>query len=170
MPGYYARSTDYMEIVQNNRRGVWNVPFISSSYLVQGSVIHNEETRPSFVHKMLDPDMAFCHNLRENDIFFYVSNRLDWGHLINADDFDTSHKYNELWELVTNQFDWENRYLHANYSKSLEEDAVPAQPCPDVFWFPIISERFADELIHEMENFGKWSDGSNSVGRKNLVS
>ncbi len=43
--GFYARSADYMEIVQNNRRGLWNVPFVSSAYLIKGSVIQNKETR-----------------------------------------------------------------------------------------------------------------------------
>ena len=47
---------------------------------------------------------------------------------------------------------------------SLEEGFVPQQPCPDVFWFPIISDRFADELVAEMEAFGAWSDGTNKVG------
>ena len=39
------------------------------------------------------------------------------------------------------------------------------QPCQDVFWFPMTTERFCDDLVAEMENFGKWSDGSNSVSR-----
>jgi uncharacterized protein Usg len=43
--GFYARSTDYMEIVQSNRRGLWNVPYASSSYLIQGKLIQNEKTR-----------------------------------------------------------------------------------------------------------------------------
>jgi hypothetical protein len=50
-----------------------------------------------------------------------------------------------------------------NYSQSLEKDSDIAQPCPDVYWFPIITERFADELVQEMENFGKWSDGGNQA-------
>ena len=44
-PGFYARSTDYMDIVQNNRRGLWNVPYIASVYLIQGPLIHDENTR-----------------------------------------------------------------------------------------------------------------------------
>ena len=61
------------------------------------------------------------------------------------------------------QWDWESRYIHANYSQSLVENANLSRPCPDVYWFPIVTERFADELVAEMENFGKWSDGTNSV-------
>ena len=72
--------------------------------------------------------------------------------------------------IVTHRNDWEKRYLHENYSLSLEEGFVPQQPCPDVFWFPIISERFADELVAEMEAFGVWSDGTNKVGHLDMYS
>ena len=33
--GFYSRSLDYMEIVNSNRRGLWNVPYTSSCYLIQ---------------------------------------------------------------------------------------------------------------------------------------
>lgn len=35
------------------------------------------------------------------------------------------------------------------------------QPCPDVFWFPLLSEVFTEQLIEEMEHFGQWSGGTN---------
>jgi hypothetical protein len=160
---YYARGADYMDIVQNRRKGLWNVPYISSAYLIKGPFIHDKQSRPNFVQGLLDSDMAFCKNLRENGDFFFVSNRVHWGHLVATEDFSTAHLNNELWEIENNKFDWELRYLNANYSQSLEEDAVIRQPCTDVYWFPIVSERFADELVEEMENFGKWSDGTNMV-------
>lgn len=30
-----------------------------------------------------------------------------------------------------------------------------------MYWYPLISETFAKELIEEMEHFGKWSSGKN---------
>ena len=51
----------------------------------------------------LDADMAMCANLREADVFMHVTNRGTFGHLINADDFDTSHTHNELWEMIRNR-------------------------------------------------------------------
>ena len=53
--GFYARSADYMDIVQYKRLGVWNVPFISSCYLVHGSLLHDSKKRPGFEHEDLDP-------------------------------------------------------------------------------------------------------------------
>ena len=66
-----------MEIVTNNRHGLWNVPFISAAYLIKGELIHQENgaLKPNFIHRLLDADMAFCANLREAGVFFYISNR-----------------------------------------------------------------------------------------------
>lgn len=40
--------------------------------------------------------------------------------------------------------------------------SVP-QPCPDVYWFPVFSDVACEHLIEEMEHFGKWSGGANTV-------
>ena len=40
-----------------------------------------------------------------------------------------------------------------------------SEPCPDVYQFPLTSERFAREMIEIMEAYGKWSDGTNNDER-----
>lgn len=46
-------------------RGVWNVPYVSSVYLVKGSLLRSELSPfELFTSNNLDPDMAFCHNIR----------------------------------------------------------------------------------------------------------
>ncbi|CAG0886727.1 unnamed protein product [Darwinula stevensoni] len=172
--GFYARSFDYMDIIQGEKRGVWNVPYISSAYIIHRSIIKDKDRKPSYIKNLLDPDMAFCENLREKvrpifpippslvkGISMFVTNRLDWGHLVDPENFETTHLHNELFEIINNRWDWEKRYIHPNYSQSLQEDAVLSQPCPDVFWFPMVSDRYAKELIEELETFGRWSDGTN---------
>merc|ERR1719347_2381893 len=164
--GFYARSFDYMEIVNSNRRGLWNVPFVSSCYLISGQLIRNPKTRPSFRHEELDPDMALAASIRSKDKFIFVSNRLDFGHLVNNEDFRTDKRTNELWELERNRYDWEIRYIHPNHSETINTALKDlAQPCPDVYWFPLFTDRFCDEFIAEAENYGKWSDGTNSDKR-----
>jgi len=87
---------------------------------VRGDIIHNPKTKPSYISNLLDADMAFCTNMRNNDVFMYVTNRLTWGHLITVDNFETNHLHNELYEIQNNRWDWEKRYLHVNYSQSLD--------------------------------------------------
>lgn len=71
--------------------------------------------------------------------------------------------------IFTSQ-DWERKYIHPNWSQVLQENVtveqvldlysmrgplltwhgvmyVSFQPCPDVYWYPLISEAFADELV-----------------------
>lgn len=46
-------------------RGVWNVPYVSNVYLLKGSLLRSELTDfELFNSHILDPDMAFCHNIR----------------------------------------------------------------------------------------------------------
>lgn len=163
--GFYARSMDYMDIVTNQRRGLWNVPYINSCYLIKKSVFEKPETRPSYINKLQEPDMAIAENLREKGVFMYVSNRVDFGHLVNSESFDTKHLVPELWEVFNNRWDWEQRYLHVNYTHALNENNTLAMPCPDVYWFPVFTERFAKEMIEVMENYGSWSDGGSDDAR-----
>ncbi|MEQ2190010.1 Procollagen-lysine,2-oxoglutarate 5-dioxygenase 1 [Goodea atripinnis] len=63
--GYYARSEDYVDIVQGRRVGLWNVPYVSSVYLVKASLLQTElKDYKLFTSQNLDSDMAFCHSVR----------------------------------------------------------------------------------------------------------
>uniref|UniRef100_A0ACB8EEG2 Procollagen-lysine,2-oxoglutarate 5-dioxygenase 1 n=1 Tax=Sphaerodactylus townsendi TaxID=933632 RepID=A0ACB8EEG2_9SAUR len=86
--GYYARSEDYIDIVQGRRIGVWNVPYISSIYLIKGSILRSELAQAVLFHSgKLDADMAFCHNIREQGIFLFVTNQQHFGHILSLENF-----------------------------------------------------------------------------------
>ncbi|XP_025161345.1 procollagen-lysine,2-oxoglutarate 5-dioxygenase 3 isoform X1 [Harpegnathos saltator] len=165
--GFYARSFDYMEIIKNERRGLWNVPFVSNCYLINATILNDESTRPFYGNPDgnsdadMDSEMAFAQRNRHAGVFMYVSNRLDFGHLVNPDTYDIKLTYPEMYQIMDNKLDWDRRYIHAKYSESFNPDNKPIQPCPDVYWFPIVTRRFTNELIGIVEAFGQWSDGSN---------
>uniref|UniRef100_A0A673NAH5 procollagen-lysine 5-dioxygenase n=1 Tax=Sinocyclocheilus rhinocerous TaxID=307959 RepID=A0A673NAH5_9TELE len=159
LDGYYARSEDYIDIVQGNRVGVWNIPFMAHIYLIKGQTLRNElKNRNVFVLERLDPDMAMCRNARDLGVFMYVTNRHEFGRLISTANYNTSHYNNDLWQIFENPLDWREKYIHPNYTR-IFTDNVLEQPCPDVFWFPVLSEKACDELVEEMENYGSWSGG-----------
>ena len=121
---------------------------------------------PSFVSSRdpkRDTDMAFSESIRDQGIFMYVSNQLDYGHLVNPDHYDTSFASSDLHQVYHNQLDWEKKYLHPNYGKILDPAFEIEQPCPDVYGFPVVTTAFCDDLVKEMEHFGKWSSGTNQV-------
>uniref|UniRef100_A0A8C2GPC7 procollagen-lysine 5-dioxygenase n=1 Tax=Cyprinus carpio TaxID=7962 RepID=A0A8C2GPC7_CYPCA len=160
LDGYYARSEDYIDIVQGKRVGVWNIPFMAHIYLIKGHTLRNElKERNVFVLERLDPDMAMC----RNGLFMYVTNRHEFGRLISIANYNTSHYNNDLWQIFENPLDWREKYINPNYTR-IFTDNILEQPCPDVFWFPVLSEKACDELVEEMENHGSWSGGKHEMG------
>lgn len=95
----------------------------------------------------------------------YVTNQHIFGHLVNADDFDTKVARPDFYTLFSNKYDWVRKYIHPNYFNQLEPNTTVEQPCPDVFWFQVGTDAFCDDMVAIMENFGKWSDGSNKDAR-----
>lgn len=163
--GYYARSEDYVDIVQGNRVGIWNVPYMANVYLIKGKTLRSEmNERNYFVRDKLDPDMALCRNAREMGVFMYISNRHEFGRLLSTANYNISHFNNDLWQIFENPVDWKEKYINRDYAKIFTENIVE-QPCPDVFWFPIFSEKACDELVEEMEHYGQWSGGKHHDSR-----
>jgi len=158
--GFYRRSDDYGQIVLRNKIGQWNVPYVNDIYLVQA--VHLPKLQGAYIDGDLDADMAFCKRLREQGIFMVLDNREYYGHLINAENFDISHLHNDMYSVFENEYTWQLKYIHENYSQVLNQDVLDQdmfQPCTDVYWLPIMSDTFCDHLIEEMEHFGQWSGG-----------
>lgn len=136
-------------------RGLWNVPYISSCYLINGTLIQNSEFKPNYIRENLDPDMAFCSYMRDKvncsfsleiinicihfliiwlcifvciqNVFLYVSNRMEFGHLVNPDSFDTTRTNPEIYQIFDNRWDWEQRYVHENYSENFNPNKTALQ-------------------------------------------
>uniref|UniRef100_A0A3P9D1Q9 procollagen-lysine 5-dioxygenase n=1 Tax=Maylandia zebra TaxID=106582 RepID=A0A3P9D1Q9_9CICH len=131
-------------------RGVWNIPYMAHVYLVKGSALRNElKERNYFVLEKLDPDMALCRNARDMKSF---ASR-------------TFMKYSTFSCLLQGIF--ENpvvKIYPLNYTRIFTDNYLE-QPCPDVFWFAVFSEKACDELVEEMEHYGSWSGGKHQDKR-----
>lgn len=160
--GYYLRSDDYVEVVQGTRAGVWNVPYISDAILTHKSKFSAADI-PSFYSEKFDHDMAFCADRRDKGHFMYVTNVHSFGHLVNPDLYNTSHKYPDLYEIFENRLDWEAKYINPNYTTQLLPDFSIDEPCPDVYRFPLFTDLWTEQLIAEMENNGGWSGGGHEA-------
>lgn len=95
----------------------------------------------------------------------YISNQRYFGHLVNVDNFNSTVTRPDFYTMLSNRDDWMAKYIHENYTAQLNESTVIQQPCPDVYWFPIVSDAFCDDLVAIMEAYGKWSDGRNDDNR-----
>lgn len=95
----------------------------------------------------------------------YTMNLAYYGHLVDSDSFTILLERPDFYQMTANRLDWERRYIHSDYPAQLQPNAKPKQPCPDVYWFPIVTERFCQDLVAIMEHFGRWSDGSSNDER-----
>ena len=78
--GYYKRSWDYIDIIDNKKKGCWNVPYINETYMITHNKLKTVATyHVTNLYKGLDVDMLFCYNCRINGIFMYIDNTYVYG-------------------------------------------------------------------------------------------
>lgn len=160
------------------------MPHISSAYLINARLIKrisgaiNAETREakdiptflSFKKDDLDADMAFGHYLRDAGQFMFVDNQQDYGHLVSTENFNIlleTKVHPDLHSYFEAPLEWRRRFVHPNWTLAVDPSLPVEQPCPDVHWFPLVTEKFTTALVETMEHFGRWSDGSNNDERLN---
>ncbi|XWV26902.1 putative procollagen-lysine [Tupanvirus soda lake] len=71
--GFYRRSDNYIELVERQKRGVWNVPYVSGVVLISRDIVMNWDIMKDNKHRD-DVDMQFCFNLRKLTLFMYMVN------------------------------------------------------------------------------------------------
>ncbi|XWV25563.1 hypothetical protein QJ856_gp0191 [Tupanvirus deep ocean] len=78
--GFYRRSDDYIELVERQKRGLWNVPYVSGIILIPRNIIVNWNIMNDNKHRD-DVDMQFCFNLRKLSLFMYMVNYNYYGNI-----------------------------------------------------------------------------------------
>ncbi|VDN08844.1 unnamed protein product [Dibothriocephalus latus] len=159
--GSYDRSDDYFDIVEGRKKGLWNVPLVGTTFLASRwalTQLKGSENDEDYLYGSIASAAV------SKNAFMYVDNRIDYGYLTNPTTVTLDHLHNDLWQIFDNPLDWEEVYIHPEYHHWTRKEVKMQdfeQPCSDVFWVPLMSEVFCKQLIEEMENYGKWSDGSN---------
>lgn len=87
----------------------------------------------------------------------YINNLYDFGHLVRTEDSLLPVETLDFYQISKNPLDWQSEYLHENFFKYLSGDLKPEQVCTDTYRFRVVSDRFCDDLINIMENYGQWS-------------
>ncbi|KRZ19515.1 Procollagen-lysine,2-oxoglutarate 5-dioxygenase [Trichinella pseudospiralis] len=162
--GFYARSDDYISIAKRERLGLWNVPHFSTIYLIRKDRLSLLLSAYSYNVKN-DPDMSFTQFCREKGFFMYVDNTEKYGHIMVSDNYNPLNRFADFYNIFENRREWEERYLDEKYWDTLNNDYQFELPCPDVYHFPLFSKQFCKEMIAVMENYGRWSSGSNLDSR-----
>jgi len=173
--GYYKRSFDYLSIVGGERRACWNVPYVTGVYLVKRDVFERYP-RLYLDNPKMDVDMRFCCNLREAQLFMYVTNLEIYGYIGTAtakkeenNDHNSTAVGNDNDDAITvydvlNEYKrrkWEIKYLHPDfliYRKSINH--ITKELCRDAFQFPVFAPIFCREIVDACNRLNKWSLGN----------
>jgi len=149
--GFYKRSFDYFDIIDYKRKAIWNIPYLTGVYLIKRVFLENNPN-VYIDNPNMDVDMRFCKNVRKTNTFMYLTNMNNYGYI---DDTEiTIHDYDNK--------NWESKYIHPDYLKNMNNlSSICEEPCKDVFWFPIFTKLFCDELIQYCNDLNEWSDGKN---------
>jgi hypothetical protein len=59
--------------------------------------------------------------------FMFITNEMNYGHLIDPDNYNISRTEPELYEVFNNVKDWKARYLHPDYQAALEANSTIQQ-------------------------------------------
>jgi hypothetical protein len=163
--GFYKKSEDYEDIVLREKLGVFEAPYISSCILMKKNIFLKTF---NFLHYNIENvygnDMAFCYNMRKNNISMYVDNTVKYGYLEDENVYDVykDHPHPELFDIDNEEY-WENKYLHPQFLNFLrnEGNLDLMEILPYLYEFPFVTETFCDHIIDEMEFNGNWSGGGN---------
>lgn len=162
--GFYQRSFDYQDILTCVKIGCWNVPYITSTFMIHRSV--GEKVPNLFIDNMhLDIDMRMCYNLRINNIFMYLTNMLHFGYL-------GEYYINPILDIMDDNKKeiWEKKYLHPHYLENINSlEKISYRELADgIYVFPLFTQIFCKEIIEIAEKYNKWSPGKNNHIDKRL--
>ena len=160
--GFYSRSFDYFDIIHGDKKGIWNAAYIAEAILFDREAL---EKGINFESPEFASDMAGPAYLRKNGRFMYSDNLVEYGRLTDATNFNVSKKHPDMYMLFDNKIDWEEIYIHENYSDNFVPNANYSIPCPDVYNVPLVSPLYCQQLIEEVEHYGKWSSGGHQDAR-----
>jgi GR25 family glycosyltransferase involved in LPS biosynthesis len=143
---FYKRSYDYMDIVNRQKKGCWNVPYVWYSFLIEKAHFNKTSYFTTNLDKGDGVDMAFCYNVRKSNYFMWVLNTEYFGY------------YYEPITLTSYENDideWKKKYLVDNYQESIQDLG------DDIIKVKLFTKEFCEEVLKHTNN-GKWSKGGNS--------
>lgn len=170
--GFYKRSEDYVEIVSDQKRGCFKVPYITGAILIKRETANN--LVGAFTEDYVEAegyDMCFCKNMRKRGIEMYVDNTHNYGYMLDEEMItrltftDKSIEDITVYSFFDNKVLWEEKYLHSRFKESLTtgfDNLGIEEVCGDVFLFSLLSETFCNEIVDITEKSGLWSDGSHN--------
>jgi len=155
---YYKRSKNYIDILNQKEKSCWNIAYIWHALLIKKKLFTFDMFNNN-IDKGEGVDMAFCYNLRKQNIFMYVLNSEIFGYyssdlnIINLN----SYKFDKIL--------WEKKYINNNFKESVN---IHEEVCTNVHKIKIFTPEFCNEIIEKAEKNGNWSMGGKAYFDKRI--
>lgn len=159
-------------IVNNERTGCFNVPYIWHTILVQTEYFTKENMTKFKDRCDGSVDETFCLNMRKNNVLMYVSNTEDYGEFSNENhelhDITPSEVLSDTCDTSVNIYTyktpgmlkrWENKYISPEFSIDNKNKEI----APDILSIKMFTPEFCKDVINIANNKGKWSSGGHSA-------
>ena len=117
----YKRSFDYVPIVEKTRKGIWSVPFTFGVTLISKSVftLVNAAMVQGFdevIPSAWGSSTTFAHSMRKAGLHLYLSNLVEYGHLIDFSDYPVHARHPDLYMIDNNPIEFQEVYIHPDYN------------------------------------------------------
>ena len=156
--GFYKRSTNYINILNNSIQGIFECKYINSCFAFRKPLIDKiSNYYLDNFKEVWDYDATFAYNCRNNDIKMYI---------INGDNTGYYNNIITIFDYFTDKNDWITKYFHPLFINFIKTNKLNYNTaCTDAFQFAIFTEEFCKELIELTEEKQLWSTGKNKDSR-----
>ncbi|MEE8565240.1 MAG: glycosyltransferase family 25 protein, partial [Candidatus Thermoplasmatota archaeon] len=110
---FYTRSKNYVDIVNYNEKGCWNIAYIWYCCLIKRTLF-NKDNFTNNLEKGNGEDMAFCYNMRKQNKFMYVLNTEYFGYYSEESDITDLNSYK------INEKAWEEKYIDSSFRDNMD--------------------------------------------------
>ena len=174
--GYYKTSNFYNKILDEEKKGLYNIPYFYNTCLISDNLINNLDIQNIYSNNLWtedDIDMAICNNLRNWECPIYINCSSIYGRIIKN---ENAEKY---WykSLISDTFDffliedslyyWSAKFIHKNINDNMYNmnKININEPIKDLYDFMFFTPLACKCLINIANNLNQWSDGKNEDTR-----
>ena len=173
--GWYKNSEDYNNIVNRERRGCWNIPYLAGNYLINKETIQKiQNFYTNDYNSNFNVYMKFSKNCRDNNIFLYVENLDKYGYIFEGlkDKIPLNAIHKDFYLFETNKDKWAKKYFHPDFYNIINNWKLLkfTEPCKFAFDFPFVNDLFCEHLLDEVNNINEWSTGGHKKTEDKRIS
>ena len=161
--GYYLYNDNYENILNLNVKNIIKIPYFYGTILINKSIFEVYDISEAYNNNLWsigDYDMAFCSNLRHNEIDINLLCDIKYGRILKLNEIKKywDKNYSDIYLLKDSRIDWCNKYLSKNILENIDNlsKIKYSEYITDLFDFNFFTAKFCEELIYICEDYNNW--------------